>query len=78
MERARAAAGGKKVEIAGGASTIRQYLCAGLLDELTLHIVPIVLGKGERLLDDVGDRVLQPVEVISSPAVTHIKYRVVH
>jgi dihydrofolate reductase len=77
LELATAAAGGADVHIAGGAQTIRQYLAAGLLDQLTLHIVPIVLGKGERLLEDVGDPVLQPVEVIPSPAVTHIKYRIV-
>jgi hypothetical protein len=48
-----------------------------VLDELYVHIVPVILGSGERLLDDVGDPRLEPVEVIPSPAVTHIKYRVV-
>jgi len=43
----------------------------------TRHIVPVVLGAGERLLDDVGDPILEPVKVIASPAVTHIKYRIV-
>jgi dihydrofolate reductase len=78
LELAKAASAGANVQIAGGASTIRQYLGAGLLDQLTLHIVPVVLGRGERLLEDVGDPVLQPVEVIRSPAVTHIKYRIAH
>jgi dihydrofolate reductase len=78
LERARAAAGDKNVEIAGGARTIQQYIAAGLLDQLWLHIVPIVMGTGERLLQDVGDPVLEPVEVISSPAVTHLKYRIAH
>ncbi|HWE92254.1 MAG TPA: dihydrofolate reductase family protein [Pseudonocardiaceae bacterium] len=78
LEQARAAAGDKNVSIAGGASTVGQYLAAGLLDELYLHIVPVVLGAGERLLDGVGDPVLEPVRVVDSPAVTHIKYRVVH
>jgi dihydrofolate reductase len=77
LEQARAAAGDKDVVIAGGASAVRQYLAAGLLDELYLHIVPIVLGAGERLLEDVGDPVLEPVKVVASPAVTHVKYRVV-
>jgi dihydrofolate reductase len=77
LEQARAAAGGKDVMIAGGASAIQQYLKAGLLDELYLHIVPVVLGGGERLLEDVGDPTLEPVEVVASPAVTHVKYRVV-
>ena len=77
LEQARAAAGDGDVAIAGGASAIQQYLAAGLLDELYLHIVPIVLGAGERLLEDVGDPTLEPVEVVASPAVTHVKYRVV-
>jgi dihydrofolate reductase len=77
LEQARAAAGDKNVVIAGGASAVQQYLAAGLLDELYLHVVPIVLGAGERLLEDVGDPVLEPVKVVASPAVTHVKYRVV-
>jgi len=55
---------------------VRQYLAAGLLDELYLHIAPVVLGAGERLLEDVGDPLLEPVKVVASPAVTHIKYRI--
>jgi dihydrofolate reductase len=77
LEQARSAAGEKNVVIAGGASAVRQYLAAGLLDELYLHVVPIVLGAGERLLEDVGDPKLEPIKVIASPAVTHVKYRVV-
>jgi dihydrofolate reductase len=77
LEQARAAAGEGDIAIAGGASAIQQYLRAGLLDELYLHIVPILLGGGERLLEDVGDPTLEPVEVVGSPAVTHVKYRVV-
>jgi dihydrofolate reductase len=77
LERARAAAGDKDVSIAGGASAVQQYLAAGLLDELYLHIVPVVLGAGERLLDGVGDPTLEPIKVVESPAVTHVKYRVV-
>jgi dihydrofolate reductase len=76
LAQARMAAGAEDVAIAGGASAVRQYLAAGLLDELYLHIVPVVLGDGERLLEDVGDPVLEPLEVIASPAVTHIRYRV--
>jgi dihydrofolate reductase len=64
------------VAIAGGASTIRQYLAAGSLDELYLHVVPFILGAGERLFEDVGDPVLEPIKVVASPAVTHIKYRI--
>ena len=77
LERAKAAAGNGDVAIAGGASTVRQYLAAGLLDELYLHIVPIVLGAGERLLEDVGEPRFEPIEVVASPAVTHVRYRVV-
>jgi dihydrofolate reductase len=78
LEQARAAAGDKKVAIAGGASAVRQYLAAGLLDELQLHIAPVILGAGERLLDDVGAPPLEQIEVVASPTVTHITYRVVH
>jgi dihydrofolate reductase len=76
LEQAKAAAGEQDVAIAGGASTIQQYLAAGLLDELYLHIVPVMLGGGERLLENVGDPKLEPVEVVASPTVTHIRYRV--
>jgi dihydrofolate reductase len=78
LDQARSAAGDRDVVIAGGASAIRQYLRAGLLDELFLHIVPVILGAGERLLEDVGDPTLEPVMVVDSPTVTHIKYRVRH
>jgi dihydrofolate reductase len=77
LEQARAAAGQRDVAIAGGASTVQQYLRAGLLDELYLHIAPVLLGSGERLLDDVGDPRLEQVKVVASPVVTHVKYRVV-
>ncbi|MBA2579927.1 MAG: dihydrofolate reductase [Thermoleophilaceae bacterium] len=77
LEQARAVAGDQDVAIAGGASAVQQYLAAGLLDELYLHIVPIVLGAGERLLEGVGDPTLEPVKVVASPAVTHVNYRVV-
>jgi dihydrofolate reductase len=76
LDRARDAAGDLDVSIAGGASAVRQYLRAGLLEELYLHIAPVVLGAGERLLEDVGDPVLEPVKVVASPAATHVKYRV--
>ena len=76
LSQARAAAGDLDVSIAGGASTVRQFLRAGLLDQLYLHIAPVVLGAGERLLEDVGDPTLEPVEVVASPTVTHVKYRV--
>jgi len=78
LEQARSAAGDRDIVIAGGASAAQQYLAAGMLDELYLHIVPVVLGAGERLLENVGDPTLEPVKVVASPAVTHVKYRIVH
>jgi dihydrofolate reductase len=76
LKQAQAAAGNRAVAISGGASTVRQILAAGRLDELYLHVVPILLGSGERLLEDAGDPVMEPVKVVASPAVTHIKYRI--
>ena len=76
LEQARAAAGDGDVHIAGGAHTVNQYLAAGLLEELHLHVVPITLDGGERLFHGVGRLSLEPVAVVASPAVTHIKYRV--
>ena len=76
LSAARSAAGSDDVAIAGGASTVRQYLAAGLLDELHLHIVPVLLGAGERLFDDVGEVRFEPGEVVATPAATHVRYRV--
>jgi len=76
LDAARAATPDDDVLIAGGAKAIQQYLAADLVDELFLHVVPILLGGGERLLVDVGDLDLQQLEVIGSPAVTHIRYAV--
>jgi dihydrofolate reductase len=76
LRQARGAAGDKDIAVAGGANTVQQFIKAGLLDELYLHIVPVLLQKGERLLENAGDPILKPVEVIASPAVTHIKYRI--
>lgn len=78
LQAARAAAGEQDVAIAGGASAIQQYLAAGAIDELYLHIVPTLLGAGERLLENVGDLRMEPVDVVDSPVVTHVKYRVLH
>jgi dihydrofolate reductase len=77
LEQARQVAADKDIVVAGGAQAIQQFIAAGLLDELYLHIVPIVLGAGERLLENVGNPTLQPVKVIASPAVTHVRYRIV-
>jgi dihydrofolate reductase len=76
LKQAQAAAGDKPVAIVGGATTVRQYLAAGLVDELVLHVVPVVLGDGERLWDGLDGLAAEPVEVIASPTVTHVRYRV--
>jgi dihydrofolate reductase len=78
LEQARAAAGDRDVSIAGGASTVQQYLAAGLLDELHLHIAPVILGAGERLFENLGEPVFKPIEVVHSPLATHVKYRIKH
>jgi len=79
LEQARAAAGGKDVSLAGGASVAQQYLRAALLDELQIHVVPLLLGDGVHLFDRLGiDPVsLEVTRVIASPTVTHLRYRVV-
>jgi dihydrofolate reductase len=79
MEQAQAAAGDKDVFIGGGAKTINQYLAAGVVDVLELHVVPILLGGGARLFEGVGPGVkLELVRTIEAPGVTHLKYRVVN
>jgi dihydrofolate reductase len=79
LEDARAAAEERDVAVAGGANVAQQYLNAGLLDELQLHVAPLLLGGGVRLFDNVdAERVrLEGIKAIQSPAVTHLTYRVV-
>ena len=76
LEQARAIAGDADIDIAGGASTVRQAFAAGAIDELVLDIAPVLLGRGERLFDGVRDPGLMPVEVVDSPHATHIRYRI--
>jgi dihydrofolate reductase len=71
---AREAAGERNVSIAGGAATINQFLAAGLIDELRLHVAPVLLGGGERLFDGVGGRELTQVAARQTSMVTHITY----
>ncbi len=79
IKQARAAAGDKDVRIAGGANTIQQFIKAGLLDELQIHLAPILLGDGVRLFDHPGTEQieLERTRVIDSPRVTHLTFRVV-
>ncbi len=77
LEQARQAAGGRDVFVGGGADVINQYLAAGLVDEIELHVVPILLGDGARLFDGVGPGVrLEQVRAVEAPGVAHVKYRV--
>jgi dihydrofolate reductase len=78
LEQAREAAGDKDVMLSGGASVAQQYLAAKLLDEMELHVVPLLLRNGARLLDNLGDDLkLEQVRTIEAPGVTHLKYRVI-
>jgi dihydrofolate reductase len=77
LTRAREAAGDADVAIAGGAATVNQYLAAGAIDELRLHVAPLVLGAGERLFEGVRDVTLEPLGFSGTSMVTHVSYRVV-
>jgi dihydrofolate reductase len=79
LEQAKAAAGDKDVSVGGGANIIQQYLSAGLLDEIQIHLVPVLLGDGRRLFEHTGTGQieLERTRVIESPGVTHLRFRVV-
>lgn len=77
LTKAKAAAGNRNVKIMGGASTINQYLAAGFVDELWLHIAPVTVGAGVRLFEGVLNLKLEPIEVSGTSVVTHIRYKVV-
>jgi dihydrofolate reductase len=78
LERATEAAAGKDVSLGGGASVARQYLAAGLVDEMELALVPVLLGAGERLFDGLGPGPqLEQLRAVEAPGVTHLRYRVV-
>jgi dihydrofolate reductase len=77
LTQAREAAGAKDVSLGGGASAAQQYLAAGLVDELLISVVPVVLGDGARLFENLGDAQieLEQVSAVEAPGVTHIRYR---
>jgi dihydrofolate reductase len=76
LDLARRAAGGGDVALAGGAQAAQQYLAAGLVDEMVLHLSPVLLGGGERLFENVGTDLhgLELVRTVGAPVVTHLKY----
>ena len=75
LDRARQAAGGRDVSLAGGANAARQYLRADAVDEMEISLVPVLLGSGERLFDGVGDlHGLELVRTVAAPDVTHLKF----
>lgn len=78
LEQAQAAAGGKDIALAGGADVAQQFLRAGLVDEMQLHIAPVLLGGGTRLLDNLDgvNLELECIRVVAAPDVTHLKYRI--
>jgi dihydrofolate reductase len=77
LEQAQEAAGGKDVKLLGGGQVGQQYLAAGLVDELELHVVPVLLGDGARLFDGLQDAEvrLEQVRAVEAPGVAHLKYR---
>lgn len=79
LEQARDAAGGKDVRLWGGAQVVNEYLAAGLLNDLELHVVPILLGDGARLFADLGTAEVrfEQVRAVQAPGVTHLKYTIV-
>ena len=79
FEQAKVAAGDKDVSVAGGANIIQQFVASGLLDEIEIHLVPVLLGGGIRLFErlDAGPTELERTRVVESPRVTHLGYRVV-
>lgn len=77
VAQAREAAGDRDVSINGGADTVQQTLRAGLLDELEIHMTPLILGGGARLLENVGGAKFELARAVDAPGVTHVKYRVV-
>jgi dihydrofolate reductase len=79
LSQAQTAAGDKQVYVIGGANVAQQYLQAGLLDDIQLHLVPLLFGEGKRLFDHIGTRHihLERTRVVESPGVTHLRFRVV-
>ena len=79
LQQAKAAAGDKNVVVGGGANIVRQFLKAGLIDEIQIHLVSVLLGRGIRLFDHLGTEQIQleSTGMIDSPGVTHLRFRVI-
>jgi dihydrofolate reductase len=79
LEQAKAVAGNQDVSVMGGASIGQQYLAAGLVDEISLHLVPVLFGAGTRMFERMGERHvrLEPISVLNTPAAIHARYRIV-
>jgi len=79
LEQARAAAGGRTVGVMGRASIGQQFIAAGLVDELQIHLVPVLFGSGTRMFEHLGDEHIQlePLQVVETPAAIHLRFRIV-
>lgn len=78
MEEASGAADGKTVTVMGGADLGRQFITAGLVDEISLRIVPVLFGGGIRMFDELGGEHIQlEATGVDTPAATHMRFRVV-
>jgi dihydrofolate reductase len=79
LQQAKEAAGAKDVAVMGGADIGQQFIKAGLVDEIGIHLVPVLFGSGLRMFEHIGDQHihLESIETINSPAATHLRYRVV-
>ena len=79
LEQARAAAGGRTVGVMGGASIGQQFIAAGLVDEVQIHLVPVLFGSGTRMFEHLGDEHIQlePLQVVETPAAIHLRFRIV-
>jgi dihydrofolate reductase len=79
LEQARAAAGERTVAVMGGASVGQQFIAAGLVDEIQVHLVPVLFGSGIRMFEHLGDEHIQlePLQVVETPAAIHLRFRIV-
>ena len=78
LEQARAAAGERAVGVMGGASIGQQFLAAGLVDEIHVHLIPVLFGSGTRMFEHLGDEhvQLEPLKVIQTPSAVHLRFRI--